>query len=38
MPDGLNMVEMDGTQVCFGREEGEIDACQGDSGGPLAKS
>jgi len=35
MPDGLNMVEMDGTQVCFGREEGEIDACQGDSGGPL---
>lgn len=29
------MVAMDGSQVCFGHEEGIIDACQGDSGGPL---
>jgi len=33
--DGYDLVRMDGSQVCFGFQEGNIDACQGDSGGPL---
>ena len=28
-------IASDGTQVCFGYEEGVIDTCQRDSGGPL---
>lgn len=30
-----NRIQLDGTQVCFGFKQGQIDTCQRDSGSPL---